>query len=114
MRDLWSMRNAPYLAAKEAEAINFTLSMMLCQQLHTEADTKKWLTLLGRLANSIIQATLGHTRHSSTARTDTRKHDRLSFGDNSRIIRYPYGCSGIFQSLLDAVNIASTVINKSN
>src|SRR5947209_8487818 len=63
MRYLWSVRNAPYLATKEAKTINFALSMMVCQQLHAEADTKKWFALLCSQENSIVQATLGHPCH---------------------------------------------------
>src|SRR5579875_230474 len=45
VRNLRAVRNAPHLTGEEAQPIDLALGMVLCQQLHAQADTQKWLAL---------------------------------------------------------------------
>ncbi len=54
VRNLGAVWNTPHLAGKEAKPIDFTLGVMLCQQLHAQANTEKRFALPRRLADGII------------------------------------------------------------
>src|ERR1700694_931894 len=54
VRNLRPVGDALHISAKEAQAIDLALGVMICEQLHAQTDTQERFALLCRLSNGTV------------------------------------------------------------
>src|SRR5207248_10253763 len=62
VRNLRPGRDTSHIPAKEAQAIDLPLGVMVCEQLHAQTDAQERFVLLCRLSNGTVYSTICHAR----------------------------------------------------